>query len=336
MSTISSSPALQDQPLGAEILARASSVVAPALDAVVDRLSPELQPPVRHHMAGGGKRVRAGLVLVSAVASGGWEDTGIVGAVAIELVHNFSLLHDDIIDGDRDRRHRPTVWAEFGVGRAIVAGDALAALSTEILLEVPTPERVRAAAALAAATREMIAGQADDMAFETRRSVTVEECIAMAAGKTGALLSCASSLGAVLTGAPDATIDALAAFGLHLGVAFQAADDVLGIWGDPLQTGKPAGNDLMQKKQTLPVAVALANAGDYQPELEDLLDQVSTESDMQRCARLVEQYGGRDEVIELAESHIGSALDALGSVDLVPGPRAQLEAIARFVTERDR
>ncbi len=336
MSTVSSSPALQDQPLGAEILARASSIVAPALDAVVDRLSTELQPPVRHHMAGGGKRVRAGLVLVSAVASGGWEDTGIVGAVAIELVHNFSLLHDDIIDGDRDRRHRPTVWAEFGVGRAIVAGDALAALSTEILLEVPTPERVRAAAVLAAATREMIAGQADDMAFETRRSVTVEECIAMAAGKTGALLSCASSLGAVLTGAPEATVDALAAFGLHLGVAFQAADDVLGIWGDPLQTGKPAGNDLMQKKQTLPVAVALANAGDHQPELEDLLDQVSTPSDMLRCARLIEQYGGRDEVIELAESRIGSALDALGSVDLVAGPRAQLEAIARFVTERDR
>jgi geranylgeranyl diphosphate synthase type I len=327
---------VEDQPLAAEILSRASSLVSPALDDVVDRLSPELQAPVRHHMAGGGKRVRAGLVLVSAVASGGWEETGIVGAVAIELVHNFSLLHDDIIDGDRDRRHRPTVWAEYGVGRAIVAGDALAALSTEVLLEVPTPERVRAAAALSRATREMIAGQADDMAFETRRSVSVEECLAMATGKTGALLSCASSLGAILTGAPDATIDALAGFGLHVGVAFQAVDDVLGIWGDPARTGKPAGNDLVQKKQSLPVAVALANAGDRRDELEDLLDRVSTEADVAAAAGLIEELGGRDEVADLAEWHLQTALGALGSVDLVPGPRAQLESIARFVTERDR
>jgi geranylgeranyl diphosphate synthase type I len=218
VTTVRASAATNWQPLDVEILAQASSKVGPALEEAISRLSPELQPPVRHHMDGGGKRVRAALVLVSAAASGGWEETGIVGAVAIELIHNFSLLHDDIIDEDRDRRHRPTVWAEFGVGPAIVAGDALAALSTEILLEVPTPERVRAAAALARATREMIAGQADDMALETRSSASVEECIAMASGKTGALLSCASSLGAILAGASDATVLALAEFGMHVGV----------------------------------------------------------------------------------------------------------------------
>jgi geranylgeranyl diphosphate synthase type I len=336
VSAVPTPSTLEDQPLGTEILARASALVAPALAAAVDRLSPELQPPVRHHMAGGGKRVRAALVLVSAAASGGWEATGIVGAVAIELVHNFSLLHDDIIDGDLDRRHRPTVWAEYGVGRAIVAGDALASLSTEILLEVPTAERVRAAATLAAATRAMIAGQAEDMAFETRRSVSVEECVAMAEGKTGALLSCASSLGAILAGAPEATVDALAAFGLHLGVAFQAVDDLLGIWGDPTRTGKPAGNDLVQKKQTLPVAVALARSGDGRAEFEELLATVTSGADVGRAARLIEEHGGRTEVADLAESHLGTALDALGSVELRPAPRAQLEDIARFVTERDR
>lgn len=318
------------------LLERAAGLVTPALDSAVNRLSPELQPPIRHHLAGGGKRVRAALALVSAQASGGSEEMGIPGAVAIELVHNFSLLHDDIIDGDRDRRHRPTVWAQFGIGSAIVAGDALAALAVQVLLDDPTPERVRGAAALAAATQEMIAGQADDMAFETRASVSVEECLRMATGKTGALLSCACELGAILVGASDATVRALADFGRNVGIAFQAIDDVLGIWGEPSQTGKPAGNDLVQHKKTLPVATALARADGHRPELEALLNRTFTEGDVIKATQFIEECGARAEAIEIAGSYLGAALASLDSVDLVPGPRAQLEAIAHFVTERDR
>lgn len=319
-----------------DALGRAAALVTPALDAAVDRLSPELAEPVRHHLAGGGKRVRAALVLVSAAAAGGSEETGIPGAVAIELVHNFSLLHDDIIDEDRDRRHRPTVWAQFGIGSAIIAGDALAALATQVLLDDPTPERVRATATLATATQEMIAGQADDMAFETRTSVTVEECLRMATGKTGALLSCAASLGAVLVGAPQATVDALADFGRNVGIAFQAIDDVLGIWGQPSQTGKPAGNDLVQHKKTLPVVTALARADGRRPELEALLSRTLAEQDVVEAARLIEESGARDEATNIAQSHLDEALASLDRADLLPGPRAQLEAIAQFVTKRDR
>jgi geranylgeranyl diphosphate synthase type I len=112
-------------------LTRAARIVAPALDAAVSRLSPSLQAPVQHHLAGGGKRVRAALTLLSALATGGTEDAGVVGAVAIELIHNFSLIHDDIIDGDTERRHRSTVWSEFGVGSAIIAGDALSTLAVQ-------------------------------------------------------------------------------------------------------------------------------------------------------------------------------------------------------------
>ncbi|HEY2562246.1 MAG TPA: polyprenyl synthetase family protein, partial [Acidimicrobiales bacterium] len=272
----------------------------------------------------------------SAAAAGGTEEAGIPGAVAIELVHNFSLLHDDIIDEDRDRRHRPTVWAQFGIGSAIIAGDALAALAVQVLLDDPTPERVRATATLATATQEMIAGQADDMAFETRASVTVEECLRMATGKTGALLSCASSLGAVLVGAPDSTIDALADFGRNVGIAFQAIDDVLGIWGEPSQTGKPAGNDLVQHKKTLPVVTALARSDGRRPELEALLARTLAEQDVAEVARLIEESGARDEATDIVESHLDAALASLDRADLLPGPRAQLEAIAQFVTERDR
>ena len=117
------------------------------------------QRTVAHHLAGGGKRIRAALVLLAARAAGGEERDAMPGAVAIELVHNFSLLHDDLIDGDRQRRHRSTVWAEFGVGPAVVGGDALATLALQVLLAEPTPPRVRAAAILADATLAMISGR---------------------------------------------------------------------------------------------------------------------------------------------------------------------------------
>src|SRR5262249_60881785 len=127
-----------------------------------------------------------------------------------------------------------------GVGQAIIVGDALVTLAFEHLLERGTDAARRAAAALVRATDAIIAGQAADMAFEHRVQVTVEECVAMERAKTGALLACASSLGAILAGAPDRLVAALAEFGTHLGLAFPAVDDVLGIWGEPERTGKPA------------------------------------------------------------------------------------------------
>jgi geranylgeranyl diphosphate synthase, type I len=320
----------------AATLSRAAVVVASALDAAVARLSPTQLAPVEHHLAGGGKGVRAALALISAAAAGAPEETGVVGAVAIELVHNFSLIHDDIIDGDLERHHRSTVWTEYGVGPAIIAGDALATLALQLLLDAPTPERVRAAHCLAQATQAMIAGQADDMAFESRTTVTVAECLDMELGKTSALLSCAVSLGAILAGAPDATVEALAAFGSHLGTAFQAVDDVLGIWGDPAHTGKPVGSDLCAHKKTLPVTIALARAGRCLPELSRLLNGDLSPGEITRAGALIEECGGRQETMALADAHLDLALAALDRVPLVPGPKRELVALAHFVTERDR
>ena len=319
-----------------DALGRAAVLTAPALAAAVGRLDETLQAPVRHHLDGGGKRVRAALVLLSATAAGGSEEAGIPGAVAVELVHNYSLLHDDIIDGDQERRHRPTVWVEYGVGPAIVAGDALAGLALQVLLEHPTPERVRAAVRLAEANQAMIAGQAADMAFETRTSVTVAECLAMEQGKTGALISCAAAVGALLAGAPAATVAALEAFGAHLGTAFQAVDDLLGIWGEPAVTGKPVGSDLMGGKKTLPVVVAMATGGPAADELGRLLEGEMTESDVGRAAALVEECGGRREVVALADRHLSQAIGTLAAADLVPAARDELVGVARYVTARDR
>jgi geranylgeranyl diphosphate synthase type I len=312
------------------------TLVAPHLDRAVSRLAPALQAPVRHHLDGGGKRVRAALVLVAAAACGAEESAGLPGAVAIELVHNFSLLHDDIIDGDRERRHRPTVWAVYGEGTAIIAGDALANLAVEVLLEDPMPARVAATRLLSAATAQMIAGQADDMAFEARASVSVEECLAMEAGKTGALLSAATAMGARLAEAPEEAVEALAAFGAHVGVAFQAVDDLLGIWGEPEHTGKPVGSDLYSHKKSLPVVTALHRANGRRPELEAYLTRELNPADVAAATRLIEETGAKEEAQAVADDHFEAALAALGSVDLVPGPAAELADIARYVTERDR
>jgi geranylgeranyl diphosphate synthase type I len=265
-----------------EVLERARDLTQPLMRAAVGRLSPNISEVVSYHLgwteadgtpspARGGKGIRPALAMLSAEATWAGAEVGAPGGVAIELVHNFSLVHDDLMDGDIERRHRPTVWALWGPCVALLVGDALATLATDVLLRSPNPAGAAAAAALGEATAEMIAGQADDLAFEKRRSVSVEECMAMSTAKTGALLGCAASIGAVLADAPPATVHALRDFGRHLGVAFQAVDDLLGIWGDPQTTGKPAGNDIRQRKKSMPIVAALAAGDDGARELESLL-----------------------------------------------------------------
>jgi geranylgeranyl diphosphate synthase type I len=266
----------------AEVLERAREVTEPLMREAVGRLVPSIRQVVSYHLGwttadgepaemSGGKGVRPALAMLSAEAAWAEAEVGAPGGVAVELVHNFSLLHDDLMDGDRERRHRPTVWALWGASVALLAGDALCSLATNILLSSPNRCAPAAAQALAEATAEMIAGQADDLVFERRRNVSVEECMAMSTAKTGALLGCAASIGAILAGAPPATVRALSDFGRHLGVAFQATDDLLGIWGDPARTGKPTGNDIRQRKKSMPIVAALAAGDDRSRELEVLL-----------------------------------------------------------------
>src|SRR5579875_251351 len=324
--------------------------------AAVDRLVPEIRRPVTYHLgwtdeqgrplgAPGGKGIRPALALLSAEAAWAEPEVGVPGAVAVELVHNYSLIHDDIIDGDVERHHRPTVWTVFGIGRAIIAGDALDTLAHQVLLEASPSAGPRAVAALADATAEMIAGQADDIAFETRRQVGVDECMAMSAAKTGALLGCAASIGAVLAAAPPATVGALRDFGRHLGLAFQAVDDLLGIWGDPARTGKPAGNDLRQRKKSMPVVSALAAGGDEADELRALLlgdpesDVTSlpplTPEQVARATYLVDACGGREWTSVRAKAHLDTALGALERVRLSAVPHRELADLAVFVVERE-
>jgi geranylgeranyl diphosphate synthase, type I len=329
-----------------DVLARARRLVEPALRDSLTGLHPDIRRAAEYHLgfveadgtpgSGTGKGIRPALAVLSAEAVGASPDVGVPGAVAIELVHNFSLLHDDIIDGDRERRHRPTVWALFGVGQAILVGDALQTLAHEVLLSAPTDASVAAAARLTGAVAEMIAGQADDMALESEEAISIDGSVRMAAAKTGALLACAASLGAVLAGADDGTVAALDRFGAHLGLSFQAVDDILGIWGDTAVTGKPVGSDLASKKKTLPVAFAMADDPDAAAELHTLFRNGNLDrAAVRQATAVIERSGGRDATEAFAGEHLDIALDALATADLDPRAAAELRLVAEYVCERD-
>ncbi|MDT3395865.1 polyprenyl synthetase family protein [Streptomyces sp. B1866] len=339
------------------LLERGRTLATPVLRAAVSRLAPPMDAVAAYHfgwvdaqgrpVAGdGGKAVRPALALLSAEAAGRAPDTGVPGAVAVELVHNFSLLHDDLMDGDEQRRHRDTVWKVHGPAQAILVGDALFALANEVLLELGTVEAGRAARRLTTATRKLIDGQAQDISYEHRERVTVEECLEMEGNKTGALLACAASIGAVLGGADDATADTLERYGYHLGLAFQAVDDALGIWGDPVATGKQAWSDLRQRKKSLPVVAALAAGGAASDQLARLLadDAGKTEAEFADFdeeefatrAALIEKAGGRDWTSQEARRQYATAVAALQEVDMPSDVRDRFVALADFVVVRER
>jgi geranylgeranyl diphosphate synthase type I len=228
------------------------------------------------------------------------------------------------------------VWSVFGVGHAIIAGDALENLAQRVLLDLGTPQAIRAAETLAEATARMIAGQAADLAFESSLDVTFEDCLAMEADKTGALLSCACSIGAILAGAPDRTVGSLAAFGLHLGLAYQAIDDLLGIWGRPHVTGKPVASDIRQRKKSLPVVAVLDSGTDGGRRLASLLSiGVLTDDLVAEATSLIEGAGGRDRALCEAELNIRLAEEALEQASVPDPVRARFADLAEFVTARD-
>jgi geranylgeranyl diphosphate synthase type I len=267
----------------------------------------------------------------------------------VELVHNFSLLHDDLIDGDTERRHRPTVWAVWGAASAVLSGDAMLALAQEVLLEAPSAGAAPAALLLARTVRELVGGQVADVAFAERDDVGVQECLTMAHGKTGTLLGASTEVGAVLAGAPAAARAALRTVGEELGLAFQLVDDLLGIWGDPAVTGKPVLADLRERKKSLPVTWAVVNGGDAGRDLAAWLARPDSgpagddELTLRRGAALVEAGGGRTWAraearrrLDAAEAALATVADHLPTTDpATTRARAELVALGRHLADRE-
>ncbi|MEX2080580.1 MAG: polyprenyl synthetase family protein, partial [Dehalococcoidia bacterium] len=265
-----------------------------------------------------GKRIRPSLCLFAAETLGGTIAEALPGAVAIELVHNFSLVHDEIQDRDAERHHRPTTWARLGEAQAINVGDYLYTRAIHALtVDGGNAERrLRALQILHSAIAEMIAGQWQDIAFEGRARIAEEDYIQMVAAKTGALLAAPLEIGATLAGTERALAAAISSWGLQVGLAFQIWDDYLGAWGDPDVTGKPAGSDIRRKKKTFPVVVAMRDG-----RAAEVLSSVFAMEEVDDAAasdalRALEESGARERTRVAAEGYASAAAVLLGDIPI--------------------
>jgi len=311
----------------------------------------DLAPLLRYHLGygpgpggippgSGGKRVRAALCLLSCEAVGGEAERAVPLAAALELVHGFTLLHDDIADGDETRRGQPTVWRLWGVGQALTAGDAMFALANLALFEPAPGLSPEVAHGLLRGLNEAIfavcEGQSRDLAFEAKSDVGVADYLEMIRLKTAALISAATELGARAGGGTAPQVEALSQFGLQLGLAFQIRDDVLGLWGEAGEVGKPVGSDLQHNKRSLPVLLALSPDSPLATELSARLPAGLNSEEAAEVAGRMERAGIRRQCEEMARERLEAARRALHSCPLREDAAASLEALARYVVERSQ
>jgi len=318
------------------------------LRSLVDRPEPsDLYRMLRYHLGwedaegrpaqSTGKRLRPALSFLACEAAGGESERALPYASAVELVHNFSLVHDDVQDGDRLRHGRDTVWAVWGEAQAINAGDALLALAHLSLAEIAQDSIAAASRILNERTLEMVEGQVMDLAFESRSDVSLDAYLAMISRKTGALFEAALALGAIAAGAPAEKVAALGRCGRQLGLAFQVRDDMLGIWGDVDRTGKPVAADIHRHKKSLPIVFALERT-----EADDLerLQRVYgagelSAGDVSFVVGLLDSLGAQAYCQDEADRHRSAALSELADAELDERAAGEIREVADFLLERD-
>ncbi len=281
-----------------------------------------------------GKLLRPSLVLFVAEQLGAAPEDALPAAVGLELIHNFSLIHDDIQDGDRIRRGRPTVWTTWGTNEAINAGDLMQALAVRTALDSGSI----AAALLLAATEAMIEGQSMDLGFETR-FVELSEYLRMIDGKTGALLVAAFELGGAIATADDATQATLRALGRAVGRAFQIQDDLLGIWGNAKVVGKPNASDVRQRKKSYPTVLAFERAdGDDRAALRRIYepgDPAPTDADVDWVIELMTRLGIQETGQATVKEHLNEAARALDDLPFSSEGRRDLEDLIDYLARRN-
>ncbi len=289
-----------------------------------------LYAPMAYLMGLPAKRVRPSLVLMGCELFGGEAEHAIDEAIGIELFHNFTLMHDDIMDQAPLRRGRPTVHAKWGVNTAILSGDAMLVKAYQLLGRYPEVH-----AAFSRCALEVCEGQQLDMEFERRDDVRVEEYREMIRLKTAVLLAGALRIGAIVAGAKEEGLVRIAAFGEHLGLAFQLRDDVLDAFGDPVKTGKQQGGDLRSGKKTFLLIRGLERAAENRTgTLQEELKRSPEERDVPRMLGLLESLGVRDEAESMIIRHHRQAYEALNAIDATEERKAPLIALADLLVDR--
>lgn len=277
-----------------------------------------LYEPIRYALDCGGKRLRPVLTLAACQAFGRGPETALNQALGIEMFHNFTLLHDDVMDHADMRRGRPTVHIKWDERTAILSGDAMLTLANRIILTGCTDKEMREVAALFDRTSmEIYEGQQYDMDFEERDDVTVSEYMEMIRLKTSVLLGCACRLGAIMGGAGQGAQEALYRYGEQLGLAFQLRDDYLDTYGDPMVFGKEIGGDIANDKKTWFSITAMQEdtTGTMMAELRNPSEPAL------KFHRVRAVYDALDlprRCMELTDRYITSAVKALDECDLIP------------------
>ena len=287
-----------------------------------------------------GKALRPTLCIFACEALQGEPGQAAPAAAALELIHNFSLVHDDIQDEGYERRHQPTVWALWGTPRALVAGDAMQSLGDLATLGfndgIPANTAIRVSSLLTDSYLEMIEGQCRDLQFEQRDTITADEYLDMIALKTGALIRCSMEIGATIATDDAATISGVARFGRSVGRLFQIRDDYLGVWGDEAITGKSTESDIVQRKKSYPIVFAFQEtSGAARSELLRLYAQESLdESDVDQVMELLHEIGAAGHTDHLTEITADEARSALAMLELPPWATQDAENLVDFLAHR--
>lgn len=352
------------KPASESSLAEATSVFDAALEpamraalSALDGPAPILPGMVNYHLGFGdadfrpaaltaaqrGKRLRPGIAMLACGAAGGEPLSAASLAAAIELLHNFTLVHDDIQDQSPSRRHRPTVWTLWGVGQAINAGDAIFAAAHRALYRlrdegVDGDLVIRLAEQFDTMTIQIVQGQSLDLGFEGRSDITPADYLQMIELKTAVIVRFAAWAGALLAGADDERAELFGAFGLALGVGFQVRDDLLGIWGASEVTGKAAADDIRRRKQSLPMLILRdrASASD-RGRLDALYAAEEIDEDGVRdVLDLLDRYRVRDEIeAQIAALHDGARVALSEALTGVNRAGNELEALVDVLAVRE-
>ncbi|MCL2607571.1 MAG: polyprenyl synthetase family protein [Methanomassiliicoccaceae archaeon] len=323
-----------------KILAKYSEELNGPMDAFLPPEKPDnLMAATVQYPRAGGKRMRPAMVLAAAGAVNGDKKKAMPLAVAIEYIHNFTLIHDDYMDGDEKRRGMDTIHMKYGGPTAILAGDALFAKAFEVIAHLDVPDNVmrEVLKVVTRAVWDLARGQQMDVNNENGEEVTMDEYIETIRLKTSVLFAAGAAGGALVGGASKDTVNAVHEYAMLLGVAFQMFDDVLGLVGDPVKLGKSVGNDIRKGKSTVMVTHALKNINDPEimKEFRSILGKSgASEDDIGKVRKIMEDTGSIEFAISMAEGYTKRAIEKLSC--LGPGEDKDfMIALAEYAMKRD-
>ena len=323
------------------ILKKYSAGVDSEIEKTLDTVDPEsLHVASKHLIKAGGKKIRPALVLLAAEAVGGTTQGAYKTAAAVELIHTFSLIHDDIMDKDEMRRGMPAVHTLWGEPMAILAGDILFSLAFELVAQthsedIPSSRVVQALNTVVDACIKICEGQACDMSFEGKFDVKESEYLIMIYKKTSALIAAATKAGAILGGGTPQQVEALSEYGRLIGMAFQIQDDYLDVVSDEEQLGKPVGSDIVEGKMTLMVVHTLcaASSEDKEELISILNSQSEDEENVKKAIDIFDKYGSINYARDIAQDNVKSAKEQLTLLEDSPAKDALVQ-MADFMLQR--